>query len=208
MIKAILFDIDGVLIDSFESNLAFYNSLLEKGGYAGPTREEYLPLIHLDMKRTIAHVSKSESVEEIERIWLMGVNREVKYPHELIKTPENVENIVKELRKKYILGIVTSRVRIGIDELPIYKELKEYFKVAVSYEDTENHKPLPDPLLFAAKELDIDPKACVYIGDTNSDVEAALAAGMKVITYPTLLDRAHGFFAHFNELPAVVELLQ
>lgn len=207
MIKAILFDIDGVLIDSFESNLAFFGSLLEKGGYKAPSREELLPLFHLDMKRMIAHLTKSESVEEIERIWLMGVNRDVKYPSELIQIPDSVENAIVELSKKYLLGIVTSRVKIGVKDVPLLVKLEEYFSVTVTYEDTDNHKPHPDPLLFAAKELKLIPSECVYIGDTSSDVQASLEAGMKIITYPALLEGASGSFTHFNELPAVVKSL-
>jgi len=48
-------------------------------------------------------------------------------------------------------------------------------------EDTERHKPLPDPLLHAVAVLGVEPASCVYVGDAVVDIEAARAAGMDAI---------------------------
>ncbi len=200
MIKAVIFDIDGVLIDSLEANIKFFQDLLLKAGYKAPTREEYIPIFHLSMKDVIKRFTKSASEEEIMRIWRMGERRDVDYPVNLITMPEDAEKTIKALSKKYFLALVTNRIRNSIYEIPQLAKLKGYFKVAVSFEDTKNHKPHPEPLLLASKRLNLKPQSIVYIGDAENDVKAAKAAGMKIITYPKLLKGANASISSFKEL--------
>jgi beta-phosphoglucomutase-like phosphatase (HAD superfamily) len=78
MIKAVLFDIDGVLIDSFAANLRFYQDLMIKAGYKPPTKEEFGNLFHRTLIDVIKVFTKSTSDDEIMRIYKMGQSREVK----------------------------------------------------------------------------------------------------------------------------------
>jgi len=161
MIKAVVFDIDGVLIDSLDANFKFFADLMNKFGYGFMKPEEYTPLFHLPMKDIIRHVTQSNNEEEIEKIWLSGKAREVPYPNELIKTPKNLEETLGKLSKNYVLAIVTSRSRVGIYSVPQLEKIRQYFKTDVAYEDTKNHKPYPDPLLLVAEKLRINPGSLV-----------------------------------------------
>src|SRR3989344_5953039 len=183
MIKAVLFDIDGVLVDSFEANLKFYQDLLSKAGYPPPTRESFSKLFHLTMFDVIKTIIKSTSDTEIQRIWEMGNRRDVRYPLELLSAPTNFEKTLLKLHKTYLLGIVTSRVKNGVFEIPELATLQHIFSSVVTYEDTLNHKPHPEPLLLAIHELGIHPENAVYVGDLESDIQAAKAANMKIIMY-------------------------
>ena len=79
------------------------------------------------------------------------------------------------------VGVVTSKRRqtalmalrgVGLEgRLPLLATL----------EDTQRHKPLPDPLLHAVAVLGVEPPSCVYVGDAVVDVEAARAAGLGAI---------------------------
>lgn len=208
MIKAIIFDIDGVLLDSFEANLKFFQDLMIKAGYQPPTREEFPEIFHLSMLDAIKALTKSTSEEEIKRIWEMGRSREVGYDVELLAMPESAEEIIEALSKNYLLGIVTSRIKESIYESPRLAKLEKYFKVAVSYQDTTNHKPHPEPLLFAAQKLGVKPEECVYIGDVENDVKAARAAGMKVIIYSkNKFDQADAYTSSFIKLPELISSL-
>ena len=60
MIKAVIFDIDGVLLDSFEANLKFFQDLMIKFGYLPPTKEEVPPIFHLNMWDAIRSLTKSD----------------------------------------------------------------------------------------------------------------------------------------------------
>lgn len=208
MIKAILFDVDGVLIDSFDANLVFYQNLLSKAGYPPPTAAQFWKIFHASMADCIKRFTKQSSDAEVQRIWEMGNKRIVAYPNHLLKLQKGVKEVVQKLYKKYPLGIVTSRVRNGVFEFSDLSALQQYFSTTVAYEDTKNHKPDPEPLLLAAKNLLIKPSEAVYIGDLENDVQAAKAAGMKVIIYSTQqFPSAHNFTSSFNEIPALIESL-
>jgi pyrophosphatase PpaX len=208
MIKAVLFDIDGVLIDSFDANLKFYQDLFTAAGYPPITRVQFLQLFHATMFDVIKTVTKSPSEKEVQRIWKMGNSRAVPYPVDLMKVPRDINETIQRLSKIYRLGIVTSRVRNGVFEFPKLASLQQYFSLVVAYEDTTNHKPHPEPLLFAAKQMKITPDEIVYIGDLDNDIQAASAAGMKVIIYSkTPFDSADGYTNSFKELPNVIKRL-
>lgn len=205
MIKAIFFDIDGVLLDSLEANLKFFQDLMVKTNYRPPTREEFSSIFHLSMMDAIKALTKSNSEEEIKRIWEIGRGREVGYDLDLLKTPEGAEEVLETLNERYRLGIITSRIKESVYESPKLAKFEKYFKVAVSYQDTTNHKPHPEPLLFASQKLNVKPEECIYIGDAENDAEAARAAGMKVIIYSKdNFSQADAHTDSFIDLPKLI----
>ncbi len=208
MIKAVIFDIDGVLLDSFEANFKFYQNLMARSGYPPPTRKEFPEIFHLSMWDAIKKLTGLNSEEDIKHIWEMEESREVEYPLELLSIPTGAERIIEELSTNYSLGIATSRVKESVYEAPKLAKLQKYFKVAVSYDDTANHKPHPEPLLLATEKLGIKPEESVYIGDVENDVKAARAANMKVILYSK--NQLHGADARtssFEKLPELIKTL-
>ncbi|HLC63666.1 MAG TPA: HAD family hydrolase [Candidatus Nanoarchaeia archaeon] len=208
MIKAVIFDVDGVLLDSFEANLKFFQDLMTKAGYNPPTQKEYRAIFHLSMIDAINVLTKSSSEEEIKRIWEMGRSRKVKYPTELLTVPEGVNHVIEMLDKNYMLGIVTSRVKESVYESPKLAKLEKYFKVTVTYQDTTNHKPHPEPLLFAAEKLRVQTKECVYLGDLESDIKAARAAGMKITVYSkNRISQTDICTSSFTDLPKEISRL-
>jgi HAD superfamily hydrolase (TIGR01549 family) len=202
VIKAILFDIDGVLLDSFDANLQFFTNLFNKAGYTPPTREEYKSMFFLTMLDVIKIVCKGQPESEIERVRQIGVNRDELYPLELVKMPEGTIETVKLLHKGYPLGLVTSRIREGIYSIPQLAVLEKYMRVTVAFEDVKEHKPHPEPLLLAASKLGLEPENVVYVGDAETDFKAAKAAGMKIIMYKNrTIEGADGYIDSLDELP-------
>jgi len=205
MLKAVLFDIDGVLLDSFESNFLFFEALFRKTGFAPPTREEYKQMFHTPMWDTIKSVTKLDDDKKIEEIWNLA--RGGKFDTQPPKLSGGVASTVKALNQKYSLAIVTSRVKEYMFEGPL-ETLKPCFKIAIGYEDTENHKPHPEPLLLAASQLSVPPGECVYIGDVENDLLAARAAGMKCILYtPNKINGADALTSDFEAIPDLVKTL-
>ena len=181
IMKAIIFDIDGVLLDSFEANLLFFQELMTKAGYPPPTRAQFSELFPLSMTAILRKLLPSE--EEVVRVFALGESQDVAYHLELLHLPYRAKEVLLELKNKCVLGIVSSRQCNSLFEAPVLLALKEYFSVAIGYEHTERHKPHPEPLLVAAKKLGIDPKDAVYVGDVETDMLAANAAGMQFIYY-------------------------
>jgi pyrophosphatase PpaX len=80
------------------------------------------------------------------------------------------------------LGVVTAKRRatlaLAFEVLP---DLRRFFEVTVAAEDTERHKPNPEPLLLALERLDENAAGAVYVGDSPFDVQAARAAGIASV---------------------------
>ena len=180
--KAILFDIDGVLLDSVDANINFFQNFFEKAGYRRPLHEEFSNARHFPMIEVIrTFVNKSE--EEVKEICETARSEKAFYDIEMIKMPERAGEIITKLAKNYTLGIVTSRSKKGVYLVPELAKLESLFQVVITYEDTKNHKPYPEPLLLAAERLGIQPNECVYVGDTEADMQAAKDAGMEFILF-------------------------
>lgn len=207
MIKAVLFDVDGVLIDSFEANCRFFQDLMIRFGYAPPTQEQYKSMFHLPMRDTIIALTHLTDENKIHKIWDAGRSREVSYHTELMALPADAKETIQKLAKTFLLGVVTSRVKEGVYEAPALADLKPLFQTTVTYQDTVNHKPHPEPLLLAAKNLEVAPAEAVYIGDAQTDMEAARSAGMKFIAYTNPALAADGHVQSFRQIADFVASL-
>ena len=83
--------------------------------------------------------------------------------------------------KDYLIGCVTNKAEQFT--LPLLKSLGifEYFKIVVSGDTLEKKKPDPYPLIYSANFFDVNPKDCLMLGDSVSDVKAARAAGFDIV---------------------------
>lgn len=203
--KAVLFDVDGVLLDSFLANWTWYQRLFATLEYPAPNKKEYKHMAHLSMWDVIKTVTKA-SDEDVRRMWEFA--KTTPSTDELLQTPPHAAEIIHTLKKNYRLGIVTSRIRENID--PVFQLLgvHDCFASVVGYEDSINHKPHPEPLLVAAERLGVRPHDTVYVGDALSDIQAAKAAGMPIIIYgPQPLPGADACITLFNQLPDAIARL-
>ncbi len=204
MIKVVIFDVDGVLLDSFESNFEFFKNLMAAAGYKAPTREEYVPLFHRTFHDIVQILTGLKSEEDIKKITDMVDVVDAPPP---IISP-GVPETIKLFSESYLLAVVTSRIKAYAYEPPL-NALEHYFKATVAYEDTEHHKPDPEPLVFAAKQLGVLPGECVYVGDVENDMKAAYAAGMRFILYSKEnVSGAEMRTADFKELPGLIRSMQ
>ncbi|MDO8729001.1 MAG: HAD family hydrolase [bacterium] len=181
MLKAVIFDLDGVLVDSFDAVTKFLQDVLVASGYQAPSQAEIQNVFHLPRSHALKILIDSDSSDELERV--LSISENVPYPHHLMKTADGVKEVVQELSSLYSLAIVTSKSRKTTDEYLDYSGLGKFLKTVITSEDTNNHKPHPEPLLLASERLGHGPHECIYIGDSNSDIEAARACSMKVIGY-------------------------
>src|SRR5262249_51224876 len=95
---------------------------------------------------------------------------------------ERAREVVAELRsRRYLVGVVTSKGReLAIRGLRM-GDLESLLDAAVFLEDTERHKPHPEPLLTALGRLRVEPHEAVYVGDSAHDMVAGRRAGVKTI---------------------------
>ncbi len=181
-VAAVVFDCDGVLIDSQFANLAFYNKILQHFD---------VPSVTVDDKEkvTLCHTAASPQVFEqligLEHVAEAVVySTQVDYDHfipQLVLELGVVETL-QRLQQKFPLAIATNR-GISMDSILDYFDIADLFVSVVTHLDVAHPKPAPDMLLQVAKNLAVDVKDLIFVGDSKFDMLAAHAAGCQFISY-------------------------
>jgi HAD superfamily hydrolase (TIGR01509 family) len=178
--EAVLFDLDGTLVDTVETRIQAWLVALEQAGF--PTSRECLaPLIGVDGKRLAREIAALAGVAlEEERAETIDKSSGEIYER-LNQSPAplpGVRELVAAIDTRGLAwAIATSsrkdQVRTSVAALGLETEPK-----IVDASHVEHAKPEPDLLLLAASEVEVEPARCWYIGDSTWDMVAAVAAGM------------------------------
>jgi len=172
-LKAVLFDLDGTLINSLP--LILYASRRTHEEMSIPYDEEYFrSTIGLPIVKTAADIA-AERAEEYLEIYSNLCN---KFQDELITLYPNTINILEEIREHDLkIAIVTSRRRFSTESILKSFDLDQYFSACVCVDDTEKHKPAPEPALLALSQLDVTNEYAAMVGDSPYDINCGNAAG-------------------------------
>jgi HAD superfamily hydrolase (TIGR01509 family) len=203
MIKAILFDVDGVLIDTLESNARSYSHDFELLGGKPITPEEYKKFYHLPARVMFKRFFPEKSDQEIERIIMTKTERTVRF-FKYAKLFPGVMDTLENMKKHFMLGIVTSRMNPKILD---YFSIKSLFQEIVCLSDVKNHKPHPEPVHLALERLKTKPEEAVFVGDAQSDLDASRGAGVKVIIYRNSKVKGDFNITDFRDIPKIIERL-
>ncbi|MDD5457794.1 MAG: HAD family phosphatase [Phycisphaerae bacterium] len=188
--KAVIFDLDGVLIDTGQFHRQSWYDLA-KCENLQMSDEFFRETFGMQNYQIIPKMtSKDLSREQIDELSEWKENRFRELIAGKLRLLNGAESLIAELKKNdFLLAIGTSTPRINLlfilQELPI----GDYFDCLVTGEDVKNGKPAPDTFSLAAKKLKIEAKDCVVIEDAPAGVEAAKNAGMKAIAVTTTADR-------------------
>jgi pyrophosphatase PpaX len=112
--------------------------------------------------------------------------------HDVLECCAGMEDVLVRLKDEgRRLGIVTAKRRATVELAFARIPLGHMFETLVGGDETERHKPDPQPLLVAAERMGVAPEACAYVGDSPFDVRAARAAGMGAlaVTWGRIHDR-------------------
>jgi HAD superfamily hydrolase (TIGR01549 family) len=209
MIKAVIFDIDGVLVDSFDANVKFFSEIFSKAGYVPPTREQYRHMFHISMYDLIRLIAKNPDEKEMARI--VKIAKSVQFPVEEMIVTQESSGVIINLARKYKLGIVTGRLQIGVEEYLELSGMREHFDALVHYEHYDNPKPHPEPLLVALEKLEVSADEAVYVGDQITDKQSAEAAGLPFILFSHHdygLENIRWRADSFEDIPKLIEEIE
>jgi kojibiose phosphorylase len=181
--SAVLFDLDGTLVDTVETRIAAWLRALDEAGL--PTsREQLAPLIGLDGKRLAKEVAALLGSPIDEARAEKTDHRSGEVYQQLNHSPKplpGVRRLVEAIEAAGIRwAIATSsrkaQVATSVAALGLAAE-----PTIVDASHVKHAKPEPDLLLFAARQLGIEPGRCWYVGDSTWDMVSAVAAGMIAI---------------------------
>jgi beta-phosphoglucomutase len=186
MIKAIIFDMDGVLVDSepFHVDIERRQFQLNHLSISEEEHHQYVGVASDVMWREIAKGhSLSIGVEELIE---MNKKESIRYFSELKEIPvmPGLFDLLEKLtRKNYPMAVASSSFPEIIELILERTGLLKYFKVVVSSHEAGMSKPEPDVFLLAANRLGINPEECIVIEDSANGILAAHAANMSCIAY-------------------------
>jgi len=178
VIDAVVFDLDGVIIDSEELWDEVRKGLArERGGrWSAQAQADMMGMSSTEWSRYLHEVvGLPESPEEINR---EVVDRMLARYSEHLPLIDGGVDAVKRLAAHWPLGVASSSNRGLIDRVLELSGLAAYFKVTVSSEEVERGKPAPDVYLEAARRLGVQSTRCAAVEDSHNGIRSARAAGM------------------------------
>jgi len=174
---AVLFDLDGTLIDSGAMILASMRHATRTVLNREIPDEQLLARVGSGL------VEEMRALDEARVDDLVRVYREHNEPlhRDLQPCPGVLPLLPRLAAEGRRLGIVTAKRRATVELAFAVLPLRDFFDVLVTAEETERHKPHPEPLLLALERLGRRPDEAAYVGDSRFDVRAAKAAGVAAI---------------------------
>lgn len=185
MFKAVIFDMDGVIIDSEPIHKKVLLRLLEEFKVT-VSDEEYKNFIGLTNTVIWTKIIEKYGItENVEDLVVRQVRENLKEIGERDVEPiDGIRELLESLKREKIkIGLASSSPMEGIELVLDKFRIKGYFQEVLSGEDLERPKPEPDIFLKTAKRLGVNPWECVVIEDSKNGVKAAKAADMKCIGY-------------------------
>ncbi len=188
-IQGILFDMDGVVLDSEKLYSQSEKKLLTQYGVKfndsdwltikGCTEHQFYDLIYSKFN---LEISRSELIKKGRSFLKDLFYKKLNYMN-------GFENIHSTLKQKYKLALVTSTGIEMVNHINSFLSLYEKFDLVITSKDTKKHKPNPDPYLLAMKKLNLNPKQCIVIEDSMQGIEAGKKAGCFVVALEGSLDK-------------------
>ena len=179
---AVIFDMDGVIVDSEPIHEMSFLELWQEMGY-GDNHGIHFPDFYGRSDRVLweTFIEKHHPPQPIEE--LLGLREEQLVQMLRDKQPifDGIPTLVRRLAKHLPLAVASGSVHRIINEVLAMRDLRRYFCCTASSEDVANSKPQPDVFLLAAERLNVKPASCCVIEDTVAGVIAGKAAGMTVM---------------------------
>jgi HAD superfamily hydrolase (TIGR01509 family) len=184
VIEAVIFDLDGILIDSEHVWDEVRQELAkERGGrWSDSASRDMMGMSSIEWSRYMRDVVGLD--EDPEEISAEVVRRLEERYHEELPIIPGSEEALELLAARWPLGLASSSNRELIDLVLAESGFGRFFRATVSSEEVPRGKPAPDVYVEAARRLGADPARCAAVEDSENGILAAKAAGMRTIAIP------------------------
>ncbi len=201
--KAVIYDCDGVLFESFEANFAFYSTVLSRFDMPPLDRSdrETMQLLHTyASKDVLAHLFAGDIREQEALSFAASIDYRELLPH-MAMEPGLIETLA-ELTERVALAVCTNR-STSVDMLLDQFGLTPYFGFVMTAAKVRNPKPHPEPLLKILGHYRIAGHEALFVGDSELDQQSAAAAGVPFVAYKSPLP----CLAHITHHAQILELV-
>jgi len=202
VLSLVILDCDGVLFESAAANVAYYNAVLERLGHP-PLNEEWSRRAHFlsSFQLYDAMFGAGSALGEAAR----STAREVDYApfYKLMRPVPDLDRVLLLLKQHYRLAMATNR---GGTVTGVVREfgLDRFLDLTVGAHDVPRPKPHPDMIERCLEHFRVMPVAAVYVGDSETDHQAAIAAGVHFIGVGGATPAEHRV-RDLRELPALLK---
>ena len=180
---AVLFDLDGTLVDSAPDLGAAANTLREAHGLSPLPLERYRPMagagargmLKIAFDMTPDHADFPAMRERFFDVFEARANRSTSVFPDIAALLESIQDLGLSW------GIVTNKATRFTEPLVRSMPLLQSAGAVVCGDTTAHSKPHPAPLVEAARRMEVDPQSCIYVGDDERDIQAGRAAGMATV---------------------------
>ena len=181
--RAVIFDSDGVLVNSEPLHRVAWEEIFRPRGIAVPEADYTWGIGRRDVTFAEVIIRKFSLNDTPEAL----TNEKHAVLHKLLatesKTFEGGPKLVRQLATTHPLGLTSSATRAEVESVLKRFELNGLFRAIVTGEDVRRHKPHPEPYLLCAARLGVEPGNCIVFEDSVTGIESARAAGMRVIAF-------------------------
>ncbi len=182
MFKAVIFDMDGVILDSVDANVRLFQRVFQEFGFAPPSEQELLDFSPRGSTATIGEFLPEPEKQNGElKQQMLERTRELSMQilGEMRPMP-GIHALLSELKTHYRLALVTNRRESTHAAIELFG-FQGIFEVVVTASDVTNPKPHPEPILLALEKLGVSSREAIFFGDMNVDFESGTSAGVETI---------------------------
>lgn len=206
MLKALIFDCDGVMFDSKETNRAYYNHLLAAFGLP-PMDADELEYVHIQsVYKSVAHIFRNSSVP-IDKVHEFRAKDDYRPFFRYMTMAPDLRQFLTIVHRHFKLAIATNRTNTMEMILEDF-DLATFFDKVMTVENSRRPKPSPEPLLEITETFACQTSEALYVGDSTVDEECARGCAMPFAAFrnPRLSACYHiNSFMEILALPPVAE---
>lgn len=181
--KAVIYDCDGVMFDSFEANFTFYARILDRFGRPPLDRSdaETMRVLHTFANRDVMeYLFAGDELREAAKAFAGSIGYRDLVP--LMRMEEGFRETLELLMPRVALAVCTNR-STSMEAVLEDFGLAPYFGCVMTAAKVQNPKPAPDPLLRVLEHYGLAPHEALFVGDSDVDRQASQAAGVPFIAY-------------------------
>lgn len=204
--QAVIFDMDGVIVDSEPRHEQAFLDVVNDVGFAGRHGLRFAEYVgRSDKELWVDFVNRNTPTQSLEELLAMKRRRVIEILRRDKPLFEGLPELIRALAPHFKLGLASGSERLIVDEILKLDGLAQWFQASVSGSDVRIGKPNPEIFLKAARLLGISPESCWVIEDSKPGIAAGIAAGMRVIaianTHPAeQLTHAHRVVTRYEEI--------